>query len=216
MRTAEQNFRLLQEIEANRKLLLMAYQQNPKLFESAEMRIKQLFEMPAHGADNNQSSVLRPQSPERGISLIELIMFIVIVSVALAGILLVMNVTTKGSADPLIRKQALAAAESLLEEIELQDFISASGVPLTVTQADRASGYHIVRNYDTFSTIGIFPVSGVAPIPGLENYNASVTVVGTALGTGATAIVAGSAVLVTVTVTAPGNSVQVSGYRTAC
>ena len=215
MRTAEQNFRLLQEIEANRKLLLMAYQQNPKLLKNAEARIKQLFEMPAHGADNNQSPVLRPQSPERGISLIELIMFIVIVSVALAGILLVMNVTTKGSADPLIRKQALAAAESLLEEIELQDFISASGVPLTVTQADRASGYHIVRNYDTFSTIGIFPVSGVAPIPGLENYNASVTVVGTALGTGATAIVAGSAVLVTVTVTAPGNSVEVSGYRTA-
>ena len=59
---------------------------------------------------------------QRGISLIELIMFIVIVSVALAGILLVMNVTTKGSADPLIHKQALAIAESLLEEVELMPF----------------------------------------------------------------------------------------------
>jgi len=89
-------------------------------------------------------------------------------------------------------------------------------VPLTVTQADRASGYHIVRNYDTFSTIGIFPVSGVAPIPGLENYNASVTVVDTALGTGATAIAAGSAVLVTVRVTDPQNNpIEISGYRTA-
>ncbi|OFZ65658.1 MAG: hypothetical protein A2V79_07055 [Betaproteobacteria bacterium RBG_16_56_24] len=55
-------------------------------------------------------------------SLIELIMFIVIVSVALAGILLVMNVTTRGSADPLIHKQALAIAESLLEEVELMPF----------------------------------------------------------------------------------------------
>ena len=59
---------------------------------------------------------------QRGISLIELIMFIVIVSVALAGILLVMNVTTKGSADPLVHKQALAIAESLLEEVELMSF----------------------------------------------------------------------------------------------
>lgn len=59
---------------------------------------------------------------QRGISLIELIMFIVIVSVALAGILLVMNVTTRSSADPLIHKQALAIAESLLEEVELMPF----------------------------------------------------------------------------------------------
>ncbi|MCR4304736.1 MAG: type II secretion system protein [Gallionella sp.] len=153
----------------------------------------------------------QPTKTERGISLVELIMFIVIVSVALAGILLVMNVTTRGSADPLIHKQALAAAESLLEEIELQDFISASGATTTVTQANRASDYHIVRDYHTFSTTGIFPVSGVAPITGLENYNANVTVVDTALG----GIVAGSAVQVTVTVTAPGNSVEVSGYRTA-
>jgi MSHA pilin protein MshD len=59
---------------------------------------------------------------QRGISLIELIMFIVIVSVALAGILLVLNVATKSSADPLVHKQALAIAESLLEEVELMPF----------------------------------------------------------------------------------------------
>ena len=59
---------------------------------------------------------------QRGVSLVELIMFIVIVSVALAGILLVMNVTTRGSADPLIHKQSLAIAESILEEIELMPF----------------------------------------------------------------------------------------------
>lgn len=59
---------------------------------------------------------------QRGISLVELIMFIVIVGVALAGILLVLNVTTKGSADPLVHKQALAIAESLLEEVELMPF----------------------------------------------------------------------------------------------
>jgi MSHA pilin protein MshD len=59
---------------------------------------------------------------QTGISLIELIMFIVIVSVGLAGILSVMNVTTKNSADPMLRKQAIALAESLMEEIQLQSF----------------------------------------------------------------------------------------------
>ena len=59
---------------------------------------------------------------QRGISLIELIMFIVIISIALAGILLVMNRVTSHSADTLIRKQSLAIAESLLEEVELMPF----------------------------------------------------------------------------------------------
>ena len=59
---------------------------------------------------------------QRGVSLVELIMFIVIISVALAGILGVMNIATRNSADPLIHKQALAIAESLLEEVELAPF----------------------------------------------------------------------------------------------
>jgi hypothetical protein len=46
MKAAEQNFLLLQEIEANRRFLLVAYQQNPKLLENAEARIKQLFDNP--------------------------------------------------------------------------------------------------------------------------------------------------------------------------
>ena len=57
---------------------------------------------------------------QHGMTLIELIMFIVIVSVGVAGILVVLNTAVKGSADPLIRKQMLAIAESLLEEVELQ------------------------------------------------------------------------------------------------
>ena len=148
---------------------------------------------------------------QRGISLIELIMFIVIVSVALAGILLVMNVTTKSSADPLVHKQALAAAQSLLEEIELQDFI-AVGANATVTQANRATQYHIVRDYQGFATTGIYAVDGVAPIPGLEKYNANVTVTNEALN----GISAGNAVRITVTVTDPqGNQIAIDGYRTA-
>ncbi len=58
----------------------------------------------------------------RGLSLIELIMFIVIVGAGLAGILGVMNFTTRASADPLIQKQALAIAEAYLEEVLAMPF----------------------------------------------------------------------------------------------
>lgn len=62
------------------------------------------------------------RSKQCGFTLIELILFIVIVSVGLAGILSVMNVTVKSSADPMVRKQAMAMAESLLEEILLKNY----------------------------------------------------------------------------------------------
>ena len=57
-----------------------------------------------------------------GFTLIELIVFIVIVSVALVGVLTVLNITAKSSADPMIRKQMLSIAEGLLEEVMLQPF----------------------------------------------------------------------------------------------
>jgi MSHA pilin protein MshD len=165
------------------------------------------------------SSILNPESSilflQRGASLIELIMFIVIVGTALSGILLVMNQVTKGSVDPLIRKQAMTVAYSLLEEVELQDFIPASGVTgAAVTQLNRASVYHIVSDYNGFAMqTGITSLNGTA-IAGLGNYNASIAVVPeTAVWNG---IAAGSAVQINVTVTAPsGGSITATGYRTA-
>lgn len=59
---------------------------------------------------------------QRGMTLIELIVFIVVVSVGLAGVLTVFSVTVRNSADPLVVKQALAVADSMLEEILLKDF----------------------------------------------------------------------------------------------
>lgn len=41
MLTAEQNYRLLQEIDANRKFLLLALRSNPKLLARAEERVRQ-------------------------------------------------------------------------------------------------------------------------------------------------------------------------------
>ena len=57
-----------------------------------------------------------------GVTLIELIMFIVIVGVALAGLFAAFNTITAASADPAVRKQVLAIAESLMEEVQLMPF----------------------------------------------------------------------------------------------
>lgn len=59
---------------------------------------------------------------DQGVTLVELVMFIVIISIALAGVLQVMRLTTANSADPLRRKQALMIAEAMLEEVQLAKF----------------------------------------------------------------------------------------------
>ncbi len=149
---------------------------------------------------------------QRGISLVELIMFIVIVSVALAGILLVMNTTSKSSADPLVRKQAIAAAYSLLEEVQLQDF-TAAAPNVAVTQLNRATVYHIASDYNGFATTGIYAVNGVAAITGLENYSAAVAVTPEAAAWNG--IPAGNVLKIDVTVASPnGDTFTATGYRT--
>ncbi len=63
----------------------------------------------------------RPRA-EHGVSLVELIVFIVIVSIGVAGVVGALSMATRASADPMIQKQALAIAEALLEEVQLQPF----------------------------------------------------------------------------------------------
>ena len=72
------------------------------------------------------------RSRHRGFTLIELIIFIVVVSAGLAGILSVMNTVVKSSADPMVRKQSIAIAESLLEEILLKNYNDPDAVSTVV------------------------------------------------------------------------------------
>ena len=44
--TAEENLRLIQEIDANRRFLLLAYRSNPAMLSKAEPRIRALLGMP--------------------------------------------------------------------------------------------------------------------------------------------------------------------------
>ena len=155
---------------------------------------------------------------QRGLTLIELVVFIVIVGVGIAGILSVLNVAARTSADPLNPRQALAIAESLLEEVQLKDFdATAAGkacVPGGGAQADR-SHFICVADYNGFPTsptTGIYASDGLTPVAGLENYSARVEVSASGFPTGVTGTTA--VWLITVTVTDPGgSSYTLTGYR---
>jgi MSHA pilin protein MshD len=156
---------------------------------------------------------------QRGISLIELIMFIVIVSVGVAGILVVMNQVMRDSADPLLRKQALAIAESMLEEIQLQEV---SGVSCTGTlgaDANRTGAGNVCDYSNYHTTAGVRDFATNTVIPGLTGYNiANVAVTNISAlpgGTfGGTPVPAGSGVQITVTVSdSSGGGVTATGYR---
>lgn len=180
---------------------------------------------------------------QSGISLIELIMFIVIVSVALAGILLVMDVTTKSSSDPLIRKQALAIAESLLEEVELMPFTICDpddvNAASAVTAADCTGGaggandesklplgletgetrYSAVTPFDNVSDYSGFSSvadGGVKDIAGnVVGDLGSYTATVSVAQQAVGGIAAADALLITVTVTGPdGVPIVVDGVRT--
>jgi MSHA pilin protein MshD len=164
----------------------------------------------------------------RGFTLIELIIFIMIVSVGLAGILLAMNQTVAHSSDPLLRKQALAIAEALLEEVMQKPLtwcdpddsraataMSALVAPSGCTAAstveaigpevgETRSTFDNVSDYNGLSTTVNVASTGAAP------YTAVVAVSGSALN----GIAAGAALLITVTVTAGPEVVALSGYRT--
>ena len=150
-----------------------------------------------------------------GISLIELIMFIVIISFAISGILLVMNNVTGHSADALVRKQALAIAESLLEEIELQSISGVACVGTLGVNAARTNA-STVCDYNGYSTAGgTRDFSTNAQVVGLNNYNVNPPVAVTPTVAAWGGIAAGSAVVITVSVTGPGGQIDMTGYRAA-
>ena len=168
---------------------------------------------------------------QAGVSLIELIMFIVILGVGLAGILSVMNLTTSHSADPMIRKQVLSIAEALLEEVELQPFTYCDPDDANATTAASTAGcasppqgitptpatetrygpeqFDNVGDYGGFAMAGIRDITNTA-LTGLGAYTASVAVT----QDGAAFTLAASEVLrIDVTVSSGAENITLTGYR---
>ncbi len=149
----------------------------------------------------------------RGFSLLELIFFIVIVSVGLAGILSVSTQVIKSSADPLERKQALSIAQSLLEEILLKDYVKpADSSVLGFAAGGARAQYDCVMDYNGYTTTsGIVDLTGNA-VAGLDHYNVSPAVAVTATTLAASAV---PLYKIVVSVTGAQGVVSLTGYRGA-
>jgi len=81
-----------------------------------------------------------------GLSLIEMVVFIIVLGVGFAGVTVLYNQATTSSVDPVVRKQVLAIATSVLEEIELRGF--------TFCDPDDANVYTA-----TAATVGVGPAN---------------------------------------------------------
>lgn len=183
-----------------------------------------------------------PAGGQRGVTLVETIVFIVLLGIGIAGAMSAIRMAMRGSVDPLAHKQALAIAEALLEEVQAQPFTycdpddinapvaqgavidATSGCAALVESAGAEPGearagvlpYDNVNDYQSVTLAGITNLSGV-PVSGLEAYNAAITVAAQALGTVAANDVNGKpqSLLLTVRVTGPGGAdVTLHGYRT--
>jgi MSHA pilin protein MshD len=157
----------------------------------------------------------------RGATLVELIVSIVVISIALVGVLIVINRYVYSSADPMYQQQALAIAESFVEEIQTKSFVVGPG-------ATRPT-FDDIFDYNNLANNGCAvapPPPGCpaanscvcnqdgTPMPGLQGYVVNVQVTIAALGNITAA--SGDAALIQVTVTPPvtNTPVTVSGYRT--
>jgi MSHA pilin protein MshD len=172
-----------------------------------------------------------------GISLVELVMFIAIVAVGLAGVLSVMNTSTAHSSDPLLRKQASAIAEALMEEVSLMPFTTCDpdgfdpGTKACTqpeafgpeTEMGEARGHATtpfdnVNDYNGFSlTGGGADIGGGAGIVVPAGYTARVAVASASgFGPGGAAIADADVLQITVTVTidSTGDAIALDGFRT--
>jgi len=178
---------------------------------------------------------MHPPRRAQGLTLIELLMFIVVVGIALAAMLRIFITATTASADPMIRRQQLAIAESLLREVQLMPFTwcdptSDANVATANSTADCAgllegmgpepgqtrygptNYFDNVNDYAGFSMSGIRDLSNTA-VAGLSGYTASVAVAPAALDTLTAA--SGDALKITVTVSGPdSSSLVLQGWRT--
>jgi len=163
-----------------------------------------------------------PARPDRaiGTTLVEVIIFILIVSIAVTAIVNALSVAVRASSDPLIQRQTLSVAESLIQEIDNLPY--AQKDPYNPTGPDDAIGpeagetragsplpFDNPNDYSGYSETGIVAPDGTA-ISGLGSYSASVTASQQAMGN----VPASDGLLVVVTATGPdGQPVKLTTFR---
>ncbi|HEY8051518.1 MAG TPA: prepilin-type N-terminal cleavage/methylation domain-containing protein [Steroidobacteraceae bacterium] len=99
--------------------------------------------------------------PSRGVTLVELVVFMVVIGIALA-MFASFNTIVAGSPNPEVRKQALAIAESLLEEVELMAFTYCDANDANAATATSSGGCALASNSEDGAPLGpkTIPVLG--------------------------------------------------------
>lgn len=119
---------------------------------------------------STEPRAMPPAPRQRGVTLIELIFFIVIVSIALAAVVGVMTLTTGHSADPVRRKQALILAEGLLEEVERASFSYCDPADPVAAGATRSADCTIP---EAWGQTGSEPATSGRPYDNVNDYVAA-------------------------------------------
>lgn len=146
-----------------------------------------------------------PRRRQRGLSLIEMVLAIVILGVGLTGVLIAFSTVTRGSADPVVTQQMLAIAEEMLAEIQLKPYAVSPNVAPAACARDT---FNDLLDYNGYApTGGICTIDGTV-IPSLAAYSIQVLVqVAPLAGVSA-------AMRIDVTVTRGSNSLTLTGWRT--
>lgn len=147
---------------------------------------------------------------QRGMTLVELVITIVIIGIAAAALFTAMASITARSADPLLRQQSLSLAEAYLEEILLQAFLDPATGTACPPRPSQRGNFDNVCDYAELSDAGARNARGEA-IAGLGSYTVAVDVAPQTWG----GLSASDVFYIEVTVTDPaGQALVLGGYRT--
>ncbi len=172
---------------------------------------------------------MSPCKRQKGLTLIELVLSIVILATASVAILRVLSDANKRSADPMIEQQASAIAQAYLEEVLLKPYCDPD---LSTDCATACAVNNICSNPACSSTEGlrtafdeVCDYAGLSDagarnqldqaIPGLADYTISVQVDDSGVDINGLSANAGQALRITVTVDHPAmEAISLSAYRT--
>lgn len=148
---------------------------------------------------------------QRGMTLVELVISIVIIGIAAAALYSAMAAIGGRSADPMLRQQSLSIAEGYLEEVLSQRYLdpaSFNTTTCTATAGLERARFDDLCDYAGLDDLGARDATGAA-VGGLSAYRVRVAVSGLANWNGVPAR------RIDVTVTDPaGGRLQLSGVRT--
>ena len=162
---------------------------------------------------------------QRGVTLVELVMTIVIIGVAIAGVVGAFSLITGRSADPLNQTRAAALAQLYMDEILARNYDESSkvgGGRVDATDVDCGSpgadgetraGYDDVDDYNVINNEA--PQDGKGnPLPGYENFRVSVTVSCAGGDIAEMSLATSDAKRIDITITDPSSATyQFSAYR---